>query len=441
MKWFFTLLAGAFIGSYAAAQPDWRQSQAEFRQLQNTMSQSQAQSRREWSNTERHYNSMSSGSSSSGAAVNYSGGSSTWGNYYNMERRNAIASRMEAAENAFKAKEAKMARLIKERNIVMSKSSWAQIKQAAKEAGFDDYLIGRLYGRQYDPDYVAPLDGYYSWSGQYLGPATIANNTNASKAFTKPTTLAGLGVTERKNYDELLNKAKTATDLIWKIDYLENALRIFEDPGLQFELAKLYTEKGAYVKARGLLYHCERNEITANKPSGLETAHMYAYTFLIEGEYIIAEQYYHSFYKPTEKNKEIICETASANFQLGMLEYVYTIMKNANEFNPANKSTYTLAGAAALALDSSYSHAQELFEQVARFNPQVSINKQIAKKLYDDVLAYRKETGKVSVVTIFLLDLAVALDPGNIDCRIERYDSNMFLKRKKEAVIDEPFIK
>ena len=210
---------------------------------------------------------------------------------------------------------------------------------------------------------------------------------------------------------------------------------------MQFELAKLYIEKGEYVKARSLLYRCERNEISTNRPSALETAHLYAYTFLIEGDYITAEQHYHSFYTPTAKNKEIICETASANFQLGMLEDVYTIMKNANEFNPANKATYTLAGAAALALDSSYTHAQELFEQVASYNPKVSINKQIAKKLYEDVQAYRKETGKVSVVTIFLLDLAVALDPKNIDYRIERYDSNMFLKRMKEAVIDEPFLK
>lgn len=441
MKTVINLLLLLFISLNTKSQPDWRQSQAEFRQLQNTMSQSQAQQRREWANTERHYNSMSTGGSSSGTAVNYSGGSSTWGNYYNMERRNAIASRMQAAENAFKAKEQKMANLIKERNIVMSKSNWAQIKQAAKEAGFDEYMTGRLYGAQYDPDYVKPLEGYYSWSGQYLGSSKPANNTVTIKAPAKPKSLLDLASQQRNEYNRLEKEATASNDLYWKINYRERALEIFEDPGLQFELAKLYTEKSEYVTARSMLYRCKHNEVTANKPAASEIEHMDAYTFLMEGDYITAEHYYHYIYKPTQTNKEIICETASANFQLGQLEYVYTIMKNANEFNPANKKTYTLAGAAALALDSSYTHAQQLFEQVASFNAQGSINKQIAKKLYEDVQAYRKETGKVSVVTIFLLDLAVALDPENIDCRIERYDSNMFLKRKKEAVIDEPFLK
>ena len=65
----------------------------------------------------------------------------------------------------------------------------------------------------------------------------------------------------------------------------------------------------------------------------------------------------------------------------------------------------------------------------------------IAKKLYDEVQTYRKQTGKISLVTVYLLDLAVMLDPKNIDYRAERYDSNAFLGRKKETVIDEPFLK
>ena len=116
-------------------------------------------------------------------------------------------------------------------------------------------------------------------------------------------------------------------------------------------------------------------------------------------------------------------------------------MKNACHYNPENKVIYSLAGAAALAIDESFQESEKLFTSVATLESNKDLKTQIAKKLYDEVQTYRKQTGKISLVTVYLLDLAVILDPKNIDYRAERYDSNSFLGRKKETVIDEPFLK
>ena len=162
---------------------------------------------------------------------------------------------------------------------------------------------------------------------------------------------------------------------------------------------------------------------------------------MIESYYEVAEKLYYTIYEDEEKDNEIICETASANFHMGAYEHVYNIMKNANVNNPENKTVYTLAGSAILAIDSKFTQAKELFSSIVPIEIDKDLNKQIAKKLYNEVQTYRKQSGKISVVTIFLLDLAVALDPQNIDYRAERYDSNAFLGRNKETTIDEPFLK
>jgi hypothetical protein len=401
--------------------------------------QGQQRNAREWADKERHYNSMKSGSSGSNAAINGNYNAYGWADYGRMNEINAASRRIKAREDAYNAKVQKMNQLLSERNIILSKENWSKIRQAGRDAGFDDDAIRRTYGN-YDPDYKPAPDGYYDWSGNYLGPAKQATTANAAPA-SKANSLSDLTVSQRESFQKYLANAKAEENLYFKIELLKQALKIYEDPSVQLDLAQLYIQKREYLNARSMLFDCKRNPITQNRPSGKTLIHLGAYTHLIESDYGIAEDLYYTIYSAKETNKEIICETASVNFHLGAYDYVYDIMKNANANNPENKITYSLAGAAILAIDSSFANAEKLFSSVATFEQGKDLNKQIAKKLYNEVQAYRRQTGKVTVVTVFLLDLAVKLEPQNIDYRAERYDSNAFLGRKKETTIDEPFLK
>lgn len=386
---------------------------------------------REWKVIEDHYNNMKPSSTySSTSATSTSGSSNTnnWADYSQINAQNAAAKRIQDRSDAFEAKVNRMNQLLKERNITLSKENWSKINQAGLDAGFDAYKISRLYGNydpSYRPDYITDSNG------------NIITNPLPSS----PKSIGDLNSSQRQNFDNYVTKAKAEESAYNKINHLQEALKIFESPKIQADIASLYIQQKNYFAANSWLFNCENNKITESKPSVKEIMHLRAYIHLIQGEYNFAETKYSIIYSSQETDKDIISETASSNFHLGNYDYVYDIMKNACENNPENKSTYTLAGAAVLAIDGLPKEAETLFNSIATYDKSKDLGIQLAKKLYDEVQTYRKQTGKISVVTIFLLDLAVMLDPKNIDFRAERYDSNAFLGRKKETVIDEPFLK
>ena len=372
------------------------------------------------SNNSSNNNSFTVSSSSSD---NYS-----WSDYSQINRQNQAAKRNQILVDAHEAKVNKMQQLLKERNIALSQENWAQINQAGIDAGFNEYMVSRLYGKydpSYRPDYITDSNG------------KIIRNPPP----TAPQSVRDLDLIKKQIFDDLISKARQEKNYYVRTSILESALKNFNDPGVQFELAKLYLQRQSYLDARSVLHDCEHNKISENKPSTKEIKHLDGYISLLLSEYQFAEYKYATIYSETEKDKEIICETASSNFHTANYENVYDIMKNACYYNPENKVIYSLAGAAALAIDESFQDSEKLFSSVATLESNKDLKTQIAKKLYNEVQTYRKQTGKISLVTVYLLDLAVMLDPKNIDYRAERYDSNAFLGRKKETVIDEPFLK
>jgi hypothetical protein len=351
-----------------------------------------------------------------------------WADYSRINRQNARPSLNQQLLDAHEAKVNKMNQLLKERNIALSKENWSKINQAGIDAGFDEYMVSRMYGNydpSYRPDYIKDSNG----------------NTIRNPPPPSPKSIRDIDIAKQKVFTDLIAKAKLEKNDYSRIYLLQTALNSFNDPGIEFELAKLYVQKQSFLEARTMLYKSEHNEITENKPLKREFKHIDAYIALLQSEYQYAEVRYGTIYTETETDKEIICETASANFHINNYENVYNIMKNACFNNPENKVIYSLAGAAALALDESLQESEKLFSSVSTLESNKDLKTQIAKKLYDEVQTYRKQTGKISLVTIFLLDLAVMLDPKNIDYHAERYDSNAFLGRKKETIIDEPFLK
>ena len=377
------------------------------------------------SQTSSSYNNSSSNNSST---VTSSSDNYSWADYSHINRQKQAEKRNQDLVDAHEIKVNKMQQLLKERNISLTKENWAQINQAGIDAGFNEYMVSRLYGKydpSYRPDYITDSNG----------------NIIRNPPPTAPQSVRDLDSSKKQIFDDLISKARQEKNDYTRIYLLESALKNFNDPGVQFELAKLYLQRQSYLDARSMLHDCEHNKISENKPSTKAIKHLEGYISLLLSEYQFAEYRYANIYSETEKDKEIICETASANFHTANYENVYDIMKNACHYNPENKVIYSLAGAAALAIDESFQESEKLFTSVATLESNKDLKTQIAKKLYDEVQTYRKQTGKISLVTVYLLDLAVILDPKNIDYRAERYDSNSFLGRKKETVIDEPFLK
>ena len=369
-----------------------------------------------------------SSSSSSSSTITNNSNNYSWADYSKINRQNQAARRNQDLIDAHEVKVNRMQQLLKERNITLSTENWAKICQAGIDAGFDQYMVGRLYGKydpSYRPDYIMDSNGRLIRNPPPTAPQSIRDIDSGKKQM----------------FEDLIGKAKQETSIYSRINLLEAALKNFNDPGVEFQLAKLYVQRQSYLEARSVLYKCEHNIVSENKPSMKEIKHFDGYISLLLSEYQFAEFKYSNIYTETESDKEIICETASANFHTENYENVYDIMKNACYYNPENRVIYSLAGAAALAIDESFEEAEKLFSSVSTLENNKELKTQIAKKLYDEVQTYRKETGKISLVTVYLLDLAVMLDPKNIDYRAERYDSNAFLGRKKETVIDEPFLK
>lgn len=118
----------------------------------NTMQLELNRQQRMAANDNAHYNSMSSsGSKSSSSVVNYASGSSYWGVYDHINRINAAEQRYKAdtarANSAFRAKESKLMKLLKERRLEKRPKYHEQLIQAAIDAGFEPHMAYRFFGQ------------------------------------------------------------------------------------------------------------------------------------------------------------------------------------------------------------------------------------------------------------------------------------------------------
>lgn len=369
----------------------------------------QATVKRQQAQSDQHFENIKPGAKPSTTTAPAATTTSSY-NPYAAEHQAKMAAydaKQKAITDAWEAKESRFREL--SADVPKNEANYNRLVELAEQAGFDYYDATRLNGR-YKPKIIELPQLMPFW---------------------------------KQKYDAFISKADDCKINKWpevEVNYLQHALTLLDDPAIRFRAAGIYfNDLKNYDSAAAQYDYIQRNPVT-NKPSISTVYYNWGKAALMANDFATAIHVlgvYREFHKDEDASFYLsYAYFSDKNYDAAFGQLLdgstYTSMTNQNNLL---QNFYLIQNGSA-------AEAAELFEKNKLANADVTLSGNMTKDLSMMLYKFAKEIGKenISITTLYMLDVAVALDPNNMDFIETRYGYNTKMKRTKQTLADEALL-